>query len=398
MTQDIAISVKNISKTFIVPAERRNTVRDVLFNIHRKNPKRSFQALKNINFEVKRGEFFGIIGRNGSGKSTLLKIIAQIYKTDKKGEIKISGSLSPFLELGVGFNIELTARENIHLNASLLGLSKEKIDERFDEIIRFAELEKFVEQKLKFYSSGMQLRLAFSVAIQADADIILLDEVLAVGDASFQQKCFDVFRQFKKDGKTIVFVSHDLGVMRQFCNRILYLKDSEVQMIGDSNEVADLYLYTDKENEVEEIIDSPSEHTKEKPVEITNVEFIDKFNHAGKTFICGDEMMIKVHYKKNKEKVEKPVLGIAIYREDGIHIYGTNTILQNKELKLSDKGFVQLECPSLPLIQGKFLVTIAFHDTDGVTYDWQDKKFDFFVQQSNNDSGLVALNFNFSSL
>ncbi len=396
MKQNIAISAKNISKRFIIPHEKRQTVREHLFHFWKKNTKKEFYALRNINFEVKRGEFFGIIGRNGSGKSTLLKIITGIYQPTS-GKITKKGLISPFLELGVGFNPELSARENVYLNGTILGLSKKQIDQRFQKIIEFAELEKFVDTKLKNYSSGMQVRLAFSVAIQADADILLLDEVLAVGDASFQQKCFDIFRKFKKDGKTIVFVSHDLGSMRQFCNRVMYFKDNKIKMIGDPNEVVDHYLYEDKKDEEETKKDQKDKSSKIKPIEITKVEFIDKFGNKNKTYLAGDKFTIKVHYQKNVKIVEEPVLGLAIYREDGLHIYGTNTNLQKISLKLKDKGVIELTNNQLPLIQGKFLVTLAFHHQDGTAYDWQDKKWDFYVQKGGSHDGLVELDFKYKT-
>ncbi|MBP6085306.1 ABC transporter ATP-binding protein [Candidatus Gracilibacteria bacterium] len=392
--QPVVIEVKNLSKTFIVPTEKRNTLKDTLFNLHRRNPKRIFKALGDISFSVKKGEFFGIIGRNGSGKSTLLKILSKIYKADKGSMIKIDGLISPFLELGVGFNPEMTARENVYLNASILGLPKEEIDNKFVSIIAFAELEDFVDQKLKFFSSGMQVRLAFAVAIQADADIILLDEVLAVGDASFQQKCFDTFRQFKKQGKTIIFVSHDLGSVRQFCNRVMYIKDSKLQMIGDPNEVVDYYLY--KDNDEEKAIPTLTSDTlKQKPIVIQRVEFIDKFGHKNKTFLSGDQFLIRVHYQKNVPALDDVVLGIAIYSDTDVHIYGTNTSLRRKKLELKGEGTIDLVCDNLPLLQGKFLVTLAFHHVDGTVYDWQDKQFTFYVQKNNSDDGLVAFNFKF---
>lgn len=388
----IVIEVKNLSKTFVVPTERRNTLKDTLFNLHRRNPKKEFKVLDSINFSVKKGEFFGIIGRNGSGKSTLLKILAKIYKPDKGSVVKIDGLISPFLELGVGFNPEMTARDNVYLNAAILGLTNAEIDKRFDEIIAFAELEAFVDQKLKFFSSGMQVRLAFAVAIQADTDIILLDEVLAVGDASFQQKCLDTFRLFKSRGKTIIFVSHDLGVVRQFCNRVLYLKDGNIEVLGDPNEVVDRYLYTDA-NVDKGDEKSVSDELADKPIKITNVEFVDRFGHNNKTFISGDSFMIKLHYQKFSKHLEEPVLGIAIYSDDGGLIYGTNTHLQGKKLLLGAYGILDLVCPKLPVMQGKFFLTLAFHHVNGKVYDWQDKKFVFYVQKHNNDDGLVAFDF-----
>ncbi|MBI4234823.1 ABC transporter ATP-binding protein [Candidatus Peregrinibacteria bacterium] len=395
MQQEVVITAKNIAKKFVLYHEKRRTLREHILYFWKPNRKENFYALKDVNFEVKKGEFFGIIGRNGSGKSTLLKMIAQVYEPTR-GKIEKKGLISPFLELGVGFNEELTARENIYMNGTILGLTSAQIDERFDQIVDFAELLKFVDTKLKHFSSGMHLRLAFSVAIQADADILLLDEVLAVGDASFQQKCFETFRQFKKAGKTIVFVSHDLGAMRQFCNRVMYLKDGNIEAIGDPNEVIDRYLYSDKQ--IADLVQTAKHDGGKKPVEIVSVEFIDKFGHENKTYLTADRFIIRVHYKKNVPMVEKPVLGIAIYRDDGTHIYGTNTDLQNLGLELAESGVIELCNQNLPIIQGKFLVTLAFHHKDGTVYDWQDKKFEFYVQKGSNHDGLVDLDFKYKIL
>jgi ABC-type polysaccharide/polyol phosphate transport system ATPase subunit len=198
------------------------------------------RALDNINFHVETGEFFGIIGPNGSGKSTLLKIIAGIYRQDS-GTVQVNGLLSPFIELGVGFNPELTGRDNIRINGTLLGLSRRELQARYDEIVAFSELERFVDQKLKNYSSGMQVRLAYAIAIQVDFDVLLLDEVLAVGDESFQQKCFDTFRRFREEGKTIVLVTHNLGILDEFAERALLIDGGIQRAIGAPAEVIDHY-------------------------------------------------------------------------------------------------------------------------------------------------------------
>lgn len=200
-----------------------------------------FYALKNINLDIMHGEFIGIIGRNGSGKSTLLKIIAGIL-TPTTGEISVNENISPFLELGVGFNPELSARENIFLYSSILGLSKKQTQERYQSIVQFSELERFIDAPLKNFSSGMQVRLAFSVASQSDAPILLVDEVLAVGDAPFQTKCFSIFEQFKKESRTIIFVSHDMGSISKFCDRVFYLKRGEEMVSGITNEIINLYI------------------------------------------------------------------------------------------------------------------------------------------------------------
>lgn len=229
---NIAIQVEHLSKTFRLPHEKISTVRGAFVNLLRRKTFEEFKALDDVSFEVKKGEFFGIIGRNGSGKSTLLKILAGIYQPNG-GRVKVHGQISPFLELGIGFNGELSGRDNVYLNAAILGLSKKQIDRKFSEIVSFSELERFIDQKVKNYSSGMQVRLAFSVAIHANRDILLMDEVLAVGDANFQEKCYQYFRKIKGH-KTVLFVSHDSESMKTFCDRTLVLDSGKVHIIADT--------------------------------------------------------------------------------------------------------------------------------------------------------------------
>jgi ABC-type polysaccharide/polyol phosphate transport system ATPase subunit len=235
------IVVDSISKTFRVPEERMHTLKERALHPLRPNRFQTFDVLKDISFHVGRGEFFGIAGRNGSGKSTLLKCLAGIYGVNQ-GRIWVDGRLSTFIELGVGFNQDLAARDNVVLNGIMMGLSPRESRRRVDEVIDFAELREFEELKLKNYSSGMHVRLAFSVAIQVDADVLLVDEVLAVGDAAFQQKCFDVFHRMRDEGRTIVFVTHDMGSLNRFCHRALLLERGEMVHLGEPHEVADRYL------------------------------------------------------------------------------------------------------------------------------------------------------------
>jgi ABC-type polysaccharide/polyol phosphate transport system ATPase subunit len=235
------IVVQSLTKTFRVPEERTHTLKERALHPLRRSGHQSFSALKDISFEVGRGEFFGIAGRNGSGKSTLLKCLAGIYGVDT-GQIWMDGRLSTFIELGVGFNPDLAARDNVVLNGIMMGLSPREARARYDAVIDFAELREFEELKLKNYSSGMHVRLAFSVAIQVDADVLLVDEVLAVGDASFQQKCFDVFNEMRDSGRTIVFVTHDMGSLNRFCHRALLLEKGTMVHLGEPHEVADRYL------------------------------------------------------------------------------------------------------------------------------------------------------------
>ena len=236
-----AIIVRNLSKTFRLPEERRGTLRERVMKFHQRNERKARRTLDGISFEIQKGEFFGIVGRNGSGKSTLLKILAGIYKPDRGSTFRINGRLAPMLELGVGFNPELTGRENVYLNATILGLNRGEIDARYDDIVRFAELERFMQLQVKHYSSGMAVKLAFAVATQIDAPIMLLDEVLAVGDFVFQEKCFAYFEECKKRGKTIVLVTHSPSAMKRFADRALLIHESKVDFVGNPADVLKRY-------------------------------------------------------------------------------------------------------------------------------------------------------------
>jgi ABC-type polysaccharide/polyol phosphate transport system ATPase subunit len=231
-----AVEAIGISKTFRLPHEQVSTIKEHVLHPLRRTTYELQKAVVDVSFEIPRGEMFGIIGPNGSGKSTLLKILAGIYRQDA-GIVRMNGLLSPFIELGGGFNPDLTGRDNIRINGTLLGLSRRELDERFDSILEFAELERFVDQKLKNYSSGMQVRLAYSIAIQVRFDILMLDEVLAVGDLEFQEKCFETFRQMRKDGKTIIFVTHDLNSVSEFCDRALLLEQGRMKAMGPAADV-----------------------------------------------------------------------------------------------------------------------------------------------------------------
>jgi ABC-type polysaccharide/polyol phosphate transport system ATPase subunit len=235
-----AIDVMGVSKAFRLPHERRTTLKEYFLHPFRRTDYEEQRALQDVTFRVEPGEFFGIIGPNGSGKSTLLKIIAGLYRQDA-GTVQLNGLLSPFIELGVGFHPELTARDNIRINGTLLGLSRRQLNDRYDEVVSFAELERFVNQKLKNFSSGMQVRLAYSIAIQVDFDILLLDEVLAVGDESFQHKCLDTFTRFQAEGKTIVLVTHALDLITRFADRALLLLDGQMRALGGPEEVVAQY-------------------------------------------------------------------------------------------------------------------------------------------------------------
>lgn len=271
---ETAIKVDHISKSFKLPNERSSSLKGAIVNFWRRRKGYTEQhVLKDISFEVEKGEFFGIVGRNGSGKSTLLKIISEIYTPDS-GSVTVNGKLTPFIELGVGFNPELTGRENVYLNGALLGFSHKEVEAMYDEIVNFAELEKFMDQKLKNYSSGMQVRLAFSVAIQAKSDILVLDEVLAVGDEAFQRKCDDYFNEIRQNkNQTVILVTHSMEAVKKYCTRAALIDKGMVKQLGSPNDVANEYSLENTANSVhldkaasEEPIDNGIENLKVKLV------------------------------------------------------------------------------------------------------------------------------------
>src|SRR3954465_13321648 len=240
-TTAVAIAVEDLHKSFRIPTQRVDSLKERAVRPFAARDYRELHALDGVSFKIEQGEFFGIVGRNGSGKSTLLKLLASIYRADS-GTLRMAGRLAPFIELGVGFNHDLTARENVVLNGVMMGLTPKEMRRRLDAIIEFAELGEFADLKLKNYSSGMLVRLAFSVMMEADADVLLIDEVLAVGDASFQQKCADAFREMKAQGKTIVLVTHEMSTVEQFCDRAMLINNGQIERIGEPAEVGQHYL------------------------------------------------------------------------------------------------------------------------------------------------------------
>jgi ABC-2 type transport system ATP-binding protein len=295
MNENIAVKVENVSKEFILPHEKTTSVKSGLLNAFKKNNRTSElqHVLKSISFEVERGDFLGIVGRNGSGKSTLLKIISQIY-SPSKGKITINGKLIPFIELGVGFNPELSGKENVFLNGALLGFSRAEIEKKYDEIVEFAELEDFMDQKLKNYSSGMQVRLAFSVAIQAEGDILVLDEVLAVGDEAFQRKCDEYFQKIKQDKtKTVVLVTHNMESVRKYCNKAIFVKDGRVIISGNPDKVADEYM---RENL------KPEDDVKKQDDSTINKPWINAKIINSPVLKNTDTLKVEVNYKNTDTK------------------------------------------------------------------------------------------------
>lgn len=333
------IEASDLSKTFAIPRERKLTLREHVlgFFLGRGAGVEPLRALRGVSFRVHKGEFFSVIGKNGSGKSTLLKIMAGIYAPDTGG-VRLGGTLSPFLELGIGFNPELTARENVYLSAAVAGLRRKEIDALYDRIIAFAELERFQEQALKNFSSGMKVRLAFSVAFMVDADILLIDEVLAVGDAGFQQKCYDVFRRLKGEGKTIVFVSHSMGDIKQFSDRVMLLHEGRIVSLGAAEKVIhDYQLLTAHEEEKRIAIAARARPAEEftPPADGTRwgsggaavgrISFADGAGREKHVFATGEEVRVRIAVRIERPDLASPRVTVAVHRSDGLTVMETNS-------------------------------------------------------------------------
>lgn len=355
-TSKVIISVKDLHKKFRLPKERHTSVKQVFLGIFKKKHYVEQHVLKGVSFDIREGDFFGIIGRNGSGKSTLLKILAGIYTYDS-GSLEIKGKISPFLELGVGFNPELTGWENIYLNGALLGLSKKEIDEKINEIIDFSELREFIDQKLKNYSSGMQVRLAFSVAIHAHAPIILLDEVLAVGDMKFQEKCYQVFEKLRNEGRTIVYVTHSMSSIRDLCNKVMVLNEGRVAYLGDPNNAAEVYYKINNMTEVKEGEESHKRRYGNGDCEIISYEIrgikSEKIK-SGEDF----ELRVKIKSKKN---IDNLTLGFYLREKPDENFYGINSFIEGydfTEIKKSSILEISIK-DTMPLNPGSYFLSVA---------------------------------------
>lgn len=414
MDKNIAIQVNNLIKTFRIPHEKISSLRGAFVGAFRKKTYEEFKALDDVSFEVKKGEFFGIIGRNGSGKSTLLKILAGIYQPDK-GKVRVSGLISPFLELGIGFNPELTGRDNIYLNATVLGLTRKEIDAKFADIVKFSELERFIDQKLKNYSSGMQVRLAFSVAIHANREILLMDEVLAVGDSNFQSKCLEEFNRYKEIGKTVILVTHDIATVQRYCDRAMLLRNGKIIKIGKAEEVGNAYVYENmsdeekrmREDEKQKLIQTEEklknmkgkeldqeEERKNKIAEITRVEFLDKNGKEKNVFQTGDDIKVKIYFKKNKLAGEINI-GIGLYKDDNSYVFGYNTQMDDYKISEDSSG-VNLSLKDIPLLKGNYYIKcVCFGKVEEKYYDFIGKAKTFQVFSTvnlNKYRGVVNIN------
>jgi ABC-type polysaccharide/polyol phosphate transport system ATPase subunit len=426
LNSSYAVEVKNITKNYVIRHQKNPSLKDAI--LKGKDKYEKFLALDDVSFNVNHSETFGIIGSNGSGKSTLLKLMAKVLKPTK-GDIVVNGTVSALLELGAGFHQDLTGRENVYLNASILGLKRKEISSRFDEIVEFSELERFIDMPVKSYSSGMYMRLGFSIAINVNPDILLVDEVLAVGDQAFQSKCYKVIYDFVRRGKTIIIVSHDLETISDLCQRVIFLKNGRIEEIGDSIKVVSTYRSYVEDLERSRIIEQQREERKKifKSVidgkrkvvdaeeieklskidsgvfenrfgsgdaEIVKIELLDKDDKLIDFCRYGDEVKIAFDVKFNKV-VENPIFGIRITDHRNIIVYGTNSKLNGLKTEVYQPGeklkviFQQV----VNLIGGSYTVSPSIGNKDTKTYcDWIINMMTINVMHRNIAEGIADFN------
>jgi ABC-2 type transport system ATP-binding protein len=379
------IRVTDVSKDFLLPHLRQTTLKGKALNVFRKSRTMEVQqALRDISFDVAPGEFLGVVGRNGCGKSTLLKILAGIYMPTR-GSVTVCGKLVPFIELGVGFNPELTGRENVYLNGALLGFSKAEVEAMYDDIVAFAELEDSMDQKLKNYSSGMQVRIAFSVATRAKADVLLIDEVLAVGDAAFQRKCFEHFRTLKKSDTTIVFVTHDMSAVRQFCDRAILIEDGSIAEQGSAEDIAAQYT---------KLFNPPPDAT----AQVQGNRWGEGGMHYTKVStvptLLGEERSLTLELEAVAgQDVDEPVYGFVVKNSSGAPVLGTNSFLKSQPTGSLKKGERVRLTWSVPNVfsDGLHHVTVVIVDRQGlVVYDCWEEAASFTVDKEEKTPYIVT--------
>lgn len=383
-----AVRFDNVSKKFTLRHERTRSFQEaaVAFLQGRDNSREELWALKDVSFAIERCKTLGIIGPNGSGKSTVLKLITRILEPTS-GHIVVQGRVSALIELGAGFHPDLTGRENVYLNGSLLGFSRKEMEAKFDSIVGFSELEKFIDVPIKHYSSGMHMRLGFAVAIHVDPDVLLIDEILAVGDQAFQQKCLGKISELKSQGVTILFVSHDLEAVRNLCNSAIWLENGVVQERGTTERVIDSYrnnvtAITEARLSRERRIRDDENRWGSGEIEITDVWFLDAQGRERGVFKTGEKMIVRLKYHAHT-KVNQPVFGVAIYSSDGVHINGPNTKLSNYAVEsVEGSGEIDYIMEILPLLVGSYELSAVVYDQDCLhAYDHQHRMHSFIVQQ-----------------
>ncbi len=395
------IGFDNVSKKFTLRHERPRSFQEaaLAFLRGRDNSREELWALKDVSFAVERGKTLGIIGPNGSGKSTVLKLITRILEPTS-GQIVVQGPVSALIELGAGFHPDLTGRENVYLNGSLLGFSRNEMKTKFDSIVEFSELEKFIDVPIKHYSSGMHMRLGFAVAIHVDPDILLIDEILAVGDQAFQQKCLGKIGELKSQGVTIIFVSHDLEAVQDLCDRALWLEDGNIQRVGQADRVVASYVAA-----VEEQLEARLEHqnivgatpTRSGMLRIRDVKMMDAEGKPRWTFRSGEPVRIRIVYEST-ERVERPVFSILIHRSDGVYISSTNTYNINpfEVGPIKGRGELVVTVDRLDLYEGDYLLSVGAYVEPSPPF-WAtpacflDKQYKFRILSSSGAHGILVL-------
>jgi ABC-type polysaccharide/polyol phosphate transport system ATPase subunit len=381
------------------------------FGNGKKSYHRDFYALNKVSFRVGKGEIVGIVGRNGSGKSTILKILTGVL-TPTSGSVTIDGKVSALLELGAGFNMEYTGMKNIYLNATMMRVSHEEIEKKIPDILAFADIGDYINQPVKTYSSGMFVRLAFAVAINVDPDILIVDEALAVGDTRFQLKCMDKFMEFVNQGKTILFVSHDVNSIKRFCNRAIWMNNGIIVQDGNTDEVTDHYLdFLKSELPIDQYLkdcstssdtDESMENDKGEDIDVAGIEIAEVkdlriYNMSGQEIDDikhGEHVKLKVRYIVSDESIEEPVLGVAIRRIDNEYICGLNTKLDNVKISWK-RGYneIELDYPCFNLIGGEYYFDVGIFDKTGiVNLEYKTKIKSFFVKMDYIAEGIVVLN------
>lgn len=411
-----AVEVHRVVKKFKVYQDKGYTIKErALFKRRRKFEERT--VLDEISFEIPRGQAVGLIGHNGCGKSTTLKLLTRIMYPDA-GTVEMRGRVSSLIELGAGFHPDMSGRQNIYINASIFGLTKKEIDGRLHDIIEFSELEEYIDNPVRTYSSGMYMRLAFSVAINVDADILLIDEILAVGDANFQAKCFNRLREIKSNGTTIVIVSHAMGQIEQICDRSIWIHNGKIKADGIPREVDPIYLdfmgqqrmvASEKKEELSNIDMTPQECGKESPkseekkrwgnglARITNIRIEDINGKSRSVFKVGENIIFKIYYCVNKT-VEDACFGIGIFRSDGVQCFGTNTKIEQMPLfHLEKDGCFSLNLKEVSLLPCEYWVDIAIECGYGIPVDYFTKALRFEIYSEINDVGIVRINHTWKS-
>ena len=410
MKPENAIEVRDVRKKFKVYYDKGSQLKErILFR--KRNRYEERWVLNGISFDVKKGEAIGLIGHNGCGKSTTLKLLTRIMYPDS-GTIQMRGRVSSLIELGAGFHPDMSGRENIYTNASIFGLTKKEIDERMDDIIEFSEMEPYLDNPVRTYSSGMYMRLAFSVAINVNADILLIDEILAVGDINFQAKCFNKLREIKAEGTTIVIVSHSLGQIEQICDRTIWIHDGKIKAEGKPRDIHPQYMdfmgqkrqeISEKETtrQEEKTGKKAGERKEDSPEEkkrwgngyarIQQINMLDEKGKRQKTFVTGSKIVIEMDYKVN-QTVKNAVFGIGIFTKDGKQCYGTNTrIDQLAEFDLTKDGTMHITLDKVNLLPGVYLLDVAIESDVGNPVDYFREAYTFEMYSAIGDVGMVRL-------